>query len=92
MKSVGEHDVDLNEKINIYLLFWYHVLTCVSLRFNLLASSIRSWTLRYFWRSNDFSRVWSWWSVNAVRAFRCFLLSPDDPFLNPSSSFPPIER
>jgi hypothetical protein len=21
MKSVGEHDVDLNEKINIYLLF-----------------------------------------------------------------------
>lgn len=77
--------------------FWYHVFTCVSLRPSLFANSMRSWTLKYFCRSNDFSNVCSWWSVKAVRAFRCFLLRPDDPdrlpkpllILPPSSSLPP---
>ena len=49
-----------------YLLFWYQVLTCVSVRLSFAASSIRSWTLRYFCLSKLVSRVWSWWSVKAV--------------------------
>ena len=57
-----------------YRLFWYQVFTCVSVRLSFAANSIRSWTLRYFWRSNDFSKQWSWWSVNAVRALRGFLI------------------
>ena len=57
-----------------YLRFWYHVLTCVSVRLSLAASSILSCTLRYFCRSKLFSKVCNWWSVNAVRAFRCFLV------------------
>ena len=56
-----------------YLLFWYQVLTWVSVRFSFAASSIRSCTLRYFWRSKVFSRLFSWWSVKAVRAFLGFL-------------------
>ena len=83
-----------NQILNIYLRFWYHVFTWVSVRFNFAASSIRSCTLRYFWRSKLFSKVWSWWSEKAVRAFRCFFwklwlfwdcpfklvfLSPDSP-------------
>lgn len=77
-----------------HLLFWYQVLTWVSLSPNLLANSIRSCTLRYFWRSKLFSSVCSWWSVKAVRAFRCFLLRLDDPpmpilMLFPSSSLAP---
>lgn len=57
-----------------HLRFWYHVLTCVSVRLSLAASSILSCTLRYFCRSKLFSKVCNWWSVNAVRAFRCFLV------------------
>ena len=52
--------------------FWYHVFTWVSDRLSLAASSIRSWTERYFCLSKLFSSVCNWWSVNAVRAFRCF--------------------
>lgn len=72
-----------------YLRFWYQVFTCVSLRFSLFASSIRSWTLRYFCRSKLFSSVCSWWSVNAVRAFLCFLLSPLIPSRTSESSLAP---
>lgn len=56
-----------------YLRFWYQVLTCVSVRLREAASSIRSWTLRYFWRSKLRSSCASWWSVKAVRAFLGFL-------------------
>ena len=62
---------------DVYLLFWYQVLTWVSVRLSLAASSSRSWTLRYFWRSKLFSNVCSWWSVNAVRALRCLRLHDD---------------
>ena len=55
-----------------YLRFWYQVLTWVSVSPSLAASSSRSWTLRYFWRSKLFSSVCSWWSVKAVRALRAF--------------------
>lgn len=55
-----------------HLLFWYQVLTCVSVRFRDAASSILSCTLRYFWRSKLRSSWASWWSVKAVRAFRGF--------------------
>jgi len=57
-----------------HLRFWYHVLTCVSLRFSLDASSMRSCTLRYFCRSKLCSSVFSWWSVNAVLALRVFFV------------------
>lgn len=76
-----------------YLLFWYHVFTWVSVSCSLAASSILSCTLRYFCRSKLFSRVWSWWSVKAVRAFLCFLLCAElsvlDDELFGSSSLPP---
>lgn len=76
-----------------YLLFWYHVFTCVSVSCSFAASSILSCTLRYFCRSKLFSRVWSWWSVNAVRALRCFLLCAEPKELEDellgSSSLPP---
>lgn len=61
-----------NLKLLTHLLFWYQVLTCVSVRFSLDASSMRSWTLRYFCLSKLFSRLFSWWSVKAVRAFLGF--------------------
>lgn len=57
----------------LYLRFWYQVLTCVSVRLSEAASSMRSWTLRYFWRSKLRSSCASWWSVKAVRAFLGFL-------------------
>ena len=60
------------------LLFWYQVLTWVSVRESLAASSMRSCTLRYFCRSNDFSRHDSWWSVKAVRALRGFFVFRED--------------
>lgn len=56
-----------------YRRFWNQVFTCVSLIPNLLASSMRSCTLKYFWRLKHFSMLCNWWSVNAVRALRCFL-------------------
>ena len=56
-----------------YRRFWNHVLTCVSVRLSLAANSWRSWTLRYFCFSNDFSKFWSCESENAVRAFLGFL-------------------
>lgn len=56
-----------------HLLFWYHVLTWVSVRLSDAASSILSCTLRYFCLSKLRSSWASWWSVNAVRAFRGFL-------------------
>lgn len=58
--------------MRLYLRFWYQVLTCVSVRLREAASSIRSWTLRYFWRSKLRSNCASWWSVKAVRAFLGF--------------------
>lgn len=92
MQIIGKFDV-------LYLRFWYQVLTWVSLRFNLEASSMRSWTLRYFWRSKLCSRVFNWWSVNAVRAFRVFLTLPPPPWPPPSpwddpdtSNAPPWSR
>lgn len=57
-----------------YLLFWYQVLTCVSVRLREAASSIRSCTLRYFCRSKLRSSWASWWSVKAVRAFLGFFI------------------
>jgi len=56
------------------LRFWYQVFTCVSLRFSFEASSMRSWTLRYFCLSKLCSSVFSWWSVNAVLALRVFFV------------------
>ena len=56
-----------------YLLFWYQVFTWVSVRLSLAASSILSWTERYFCLSKLDSKVCSWLSVKAVRAFLCFL-------------------
>lgn len=56
----------------LYLRFWYQVLTCVSVRLREAASSMRSWTLRYFCRSKLRSSCASWWSVKAVRAFLGF--------------------
>lgn len=58
----------------IYLRFWYQVLTCVSVRLREAASSMRSWTLRYFCRSKLRSSWASWWSVKAVRAFLGFFI------------------
>lgn len=60
-----------------YLLFWYHVFTCVSVKLSLAANSILSCTLKYFCRSKLFSNVCNCKSVNAVRAFRCFLLKDE---------------
>lgn len=42
---------------------------------------MRSWTLRYFCRSKLFSKLFSWWSVKAVRAFLgffCFNIPPEE--------------
>lgn len=61
-----------NLKLLTHLLFWYQVFTCVSVRFSLDASSMRSWTLRYFCLSKLFSRLFNWWSVKAVLAFLGF--------------------
>lgn len=58
-----------------YRRFWNQVFTCVSLMPNLLANSMRSCTLKYFWRLKHFSMLCNWWSVKAVRALRCFLLA-----------------
>lgn len=55
-----------------YLLFWYQVLTWVSLSCSEAASSIRSWTLRYFCFWKLLSSLDSCWSLNAVRALRGF--------------------
>ena len=57
-----------------HLLFWYQVLTCVSVRLREAASSILSCTLRYFCRSKLRSSWASWWSVKAVRAFLGFFI------------------
>lgn len=57
-----------------YRLFWYHVLTCVSVRLRAAARSMRSCTLRYFCRSKLLSSWLSWWSVKAVRALRGFFV------------------
>uniref|UniRef100_A0A8C9ML77 Uncharacterized protein n=1 Tax=Serinus canaria TaxID=9135 RepID=A0A8C9ML77_SERCA len=46
--------------VHFYLLFWYHVFTCVSVRLREAASSILSCTLRYFCLSKLRS---SWASV-----------------------------
>ena len=45
---------------HLVLRFWYQVLTWVSDRLSLAASSCLSWTLRYFCFSKVLSRVWSW--------------------------------
>ena len=63
----------LSLRKHAYLLFWYHVFTWVSVRFSRAASSILSWTLKYFCLSKLDSSELSWWSVKAVRAFRGFL-------------------
>ena len=55
-----------------HLLFWYQVFTCVSDRFSFAANSILSCTLRYFCLSKLFSKLFNWWSENAVLAFLCF--------------------
>lgn len=70
-----------------YLRFWYQVFTWVSVRFSLAASSMRSCTLRYFCLSKFVSRVCSWWSVKAVRAFLCFLCC-DPPAASLEPPFP----
>lgn len=57
-----------------YRLFWYQVLTCVSVRLRAAARSMRSCTLRYFCRSKLLSSWLSWWSVKAVRALRGFFV------------------
>lgn len=80
-----------------YLLFWYHVLTCVSVNWSFAASSILSCTLKYFCLSKLFSSVWSWWSVNAVLAFLCFLLGgelivDDDDSFASSSLTPEMKK
>ena len=73
--------------IKIYLLFWYQVFTWVSVRLSLAASSILSWTDKYFCLSKLLSKVWSWLSEKAVRAFRCFFEKLDECecWLRPSS-------
>lgn len=58
--------------MRFYLLFWYHVFTCVSVRLREAANSILSCTLRYFCLSKLRSSWASWWSVKAVRALRGF--------------------
>lgn len=60
--------------VGTYRRFWYHVLTCVSVRLRAAARSMRSCTLRYFCRSKLRSSWLSWWSVKAVRAFRGFFV------------------
>lgn len=55
-----------------HLRFWYQVLTCVSLSWSEAASSMRSWTLRYFCFWKLLSRRDSCCSLNAVRALRDF--------------------
>lgn len=55
-----------------YRRFWYHVLTCVSLKFSASATSLRSATDKYFWHRNFRSRYASCECVNAVRRRRGF--------------------
>lgn len=50
-----------------YRLFWNQHFTWASAKWSLAASSIRSWTLRYFVRSKLFSKAWSCRSENAAR-------------------------
>lgn len=54
------------------LLFWYQVLTWVSVSPILWARSTLSWTDRYFWRSKVDSSSWSCLSVKIVLAFLAF--------------------
>lgn len=74
-----------------YLLFWYQVFTWVSDKLSFDASSMRSCTLRYFCRSKLFSKELSWWSVNAVLAFRGFLLDFNDPLSELGLGLPSLE-
>ncbi len=53
-----------------YLLFWYQVFTCVSLRFNLSASNPLSATLKYFWQRNLRSKTDSCAWVKVVLRLR----------------------
>lgn len=64
----------LNDDAVTHRLFWYQVLTCVSVRLRAAARSMRSCTLRYFCRSKLLSSWLSWWSVKAVRALRGFFV------------------
>ncbi len=57
-----------------YLLFWYQVLTCVSVRLRASATSALSATLKYFWHLNFLSRYCNWACVNAVRLRRGFFI------------------
>ena len=77
-----------NRIMKRYLLFWYQVFTWVSVRLSLAASSILSWTDKYFCLSKLVSKVCSWESVNAVRAFLCFFEKLDELecVVSPSSS------
>lgn len=65
-----------NEKFNriyeLWKIYSYHVFTCVSDKFNWLATSPRSATDKYFWQRNFRSRKASCECVNAVlrRRFR----------------------
>jgi len=82
--------------VETYRRFWYHVLTCVSVRFRAAARSIRSCTLRYFCLSKLRSNWLSWWSEKAVRALRGFLereggLSLELEISRSPSSFAPKE-
>ena len=69
-----------------YLRFWYHVLTCVSVRPRHSATSALSATLRYFWQPNLRSRYCSWACVKAVLRRRSFLGADLPPPLPPSSA------
>jgi len=68
-----------------YLRFWYQVFTWVCERCSRDASSFLSWTLRYFCLLKLRSRMFSWWSVNAVRALRVLLYGSLNSFVTASS-------
>ena len=57
-----------------YLLFWYQVLTCVSVRLRASATSALSATLRYFWHLNFLSKYCNCACVKAVRRRRGFFI------------------
>lgn len=63
----------LVSRFHLVLLFWYHVLTCVSVSLSASATLPRSATLRYFWQRNLRSRNASCACVNAVLRRRGFL-------------------
>lgn len=74
-KSFVLHFPNISVSFSVsYRLFWYQVLTCVSVRLRAAARSMRSCTLRYFCRSKLLSSWLSWWSVKAVRALRGFFV------------------